>query len=161
VSKSARRHAVVIQLLDEGDVAVPSNVAADVLDDPVQTDLSIEFLADPRHHIAVALEGTLLIGFASGVHTLHPDEPAELFINEVGVAPAHQRQGVAARLIARLLEHGRSLGCREAWVATEPENEAARALYHAAGGREDPTRFIPYSFPLASPSGRPADGASE
>jgi GNAT superfamily N-acetyltransferase len=53
------------------------------------------------------------------VHYVHPDKPAELWINEVGVAPSHQRQGVGQRLLGALFELGGSLGCREAWVLTE------------------------------------------
>jgi aminoglycoside 6'-N-acetyltransferase I len=47
-----------------------------------------------------------------------------------------------------ILEKGRELGCHEAWVGTEADNDAARALYASAGGREDVTPFVVYTFPL-------------
>ena len=139
---------VLIQALEAADSALLEDVAADVFDDPLEPSLVEEFLGDPRHHIVVALEGGQVIGFASGVHYVHPDKPAELFVNEVGVAPKHQRRGVAGRLLGALFERARALGCREAWVATEPDNQAARALYSSVGGREDPKPFVQYSFSL-------------
>jgi hypothetical protein len=36
--------------------------------------------------------------------------------------------------MAALLTHGRSLGCVTAWVLTDRDNEAARALYARLGG---------------------------
>jgi hypothetical protein len=50
--------------------------------------------------------------------------------------------------MATLLQHARSLRCVEAWVATEPGNEAARRLYAAAGGTEDEEPFVVVSFRL-------------
>ena len=47
-----------------------------------------------------------------------------------------------------LLEQGRALGCKQAWVATDPDNDAARALYASAGGREEPTPFCMFEFSL-------------
>jgi aminoglycoside 6'-N-acetyltransferase I len=45
------------------------------------------------------------------------------------VTPAFKRQGIARRLLDAMLALGRELGCREGWVGTEPDNDAARALY--------------------------------
>jgi ribosomal protein S18 acetylase RimI-like enzyme len=127
---------VEVRLLRSGDEAVFARVAEEVFDNAVDPNLTREFLADPRHHIAVALDDGLVVGFASGLHYVHPDKPAELWINEVGVAPPHRRQGVGGRLIAALLTHGRALGCVNAWVLTDRDNEAARALYTKSGGVE-------------------------
>jgi ribosomal protein S18 acetylase RimI-like enzyme len=140
---------ITIRLLSAGDTNAFDRVAEDVFDDPVRMDLAAEFLHDPRHHIAVALDGGIVVGMASAVHYVHPDKPAQLFIDEVGVAPSHQRQGIASELIARLLAHGRALGCTEAWVAADEDNGPARALYAHAGGHEEPTRAVIYTFPLA------------
>jgi ribosomal protein S18 acetylase RimI-like enzyme len=126
--------AIEVRLLGPGDAQVLARVAADVFDNPVDPDLAREFLADPRHHIAVAIDDGLVVGFASAVHYVHPDKPAELWINEVGVAPTHQRHGLGRRVLATLLRHGRSLGCVSAWVLTDRDNAPARALYTAAGG---------------------------
>ena len=113
------------------------NVAPDVFDNVVQQDWSAEFLADGRHHLAVAVDGETVVGMASAVHYVHPDKAPELWINEVGVAPTHQGQGIGKRLMQVLLEHGKTLGCSEAWVLTEEDNTAARRLYASVGGNEE------------------------
>jgi ribosomal protein S18 acetylase RimI-like enzyme len=125
-----------VRMLGPGDAQTLARVAADVFDNPVDPDLASEFLNDPRHHIAVAIDDGLVVGFASGVHYVHPDKPAELWINEVGVAPGYRRRGLGQRVLMALLAHGRALGCVTAWVLTDREDPAARALYAAAGGVE-------------------------
>jgi aminoglycoside 6'-N-acetyltransferase I len=153
------RQELSIRLLGPGDESVLEEVDADVFDAEVVPALAREFLRDPRHHLAVAVEGRRVVGMASGVHYVHPDKPAQLFVNEVGVAAAHRRRGVGRRLLRALLARARELGCSEAWVATEPDNAAARALYAAAGGVEEPEPSVLYSFPLspARPSGSGED----
>ncbi len=139
---------VIVRLLSVDDTDLFDHVAEDVFDDSVRLDLAAEFLHDPRHHIAVALDDGVVVGMASAFHYVHPDKPAQLFINEVGVTPSHQRRGIASDLIALLLAHGRSLGCTEAWVATEEDNMPARALYAKTGGQEELERAVVYVYPL-------------
>jgi aminoglycoside 6'-N-acetyltransferase I len=138
---------VDIRLLGRGDARVLDRVAPDVFDGPVDQRFTKEFFADPRHHLVVALDDGVVVGMASAVHYVHPDKPRELWINEVGVAPTHQRQGIAGRILEALLAHGRSLGCDEAWVLTEEDNASARRLYERAGGTAE--RSVMYSFDLA------------
>lgn len=135
---------VEIKVLGAGDGAVLQQVAQGVFDHPVDPARSNEFLNDPRHHLAVALDVGCVIGMASAVHYVHPDKQPELWINEVGVAPTHRRQGLAERLIDALLEVGRTLDCREAWVLTHRSNPAAMRLYASVGGEpgnEDQVMF--------------------
>jgi aminoglycoside 6'-N-acetyltransferase I len=139
----------IVRLLKPQDAALLERVADDVFDGSLRGELVREFLGDPRHHLAVAIVDGLVVGFASGVHYVHPDKPAELFINEVGVAPPHQRQGLGRRLLDALLARGRELGCKQAWVATEPDNKAARRLYAAAGGDEETPRYVVVNFNLS------------
>lgn len=125
---------IEIKLLGPDDLALLERTGPGVFDDPVDRRSAAEFLADPRHHLAVALVDGVIAGFASGVHYVHPDAPRpELWINEVDVAEAHRRQGIGRAVVGALLAHGRALGCAEAWVATEPDNLAARRLYSACG----------------------------
>lgn len=140
---------VAVRLLGPDEAAVLQHVAPDVFDEPVHPRWAAEFLADARHHLAVALDGSLVVGMASAVHYVHPDKAPALWINEVGVAPSHQRRGLGARLVRTLLDHGQALGCTEAWLGTEPDNTAARALYRAAGGHEEAERFVEYTWTLA------------
>ncbi len=138
---------ITIRALGAADLELLESADVSVFDDAVQPPLASEFLADPRHHIVVALAGDDIVGFASGVHYVHPDKPAEMFVNEVGVTPPYRRRGIARALLERLFEVGRGLGCRSAWVATETNNAAALALYRALDGAEDRTPVI-FSFDL-------------
>jgi ribosomal protein S18 acetylase RimI-like enzyme len=139
---------IEVRVLGPDDAHLLAGVAAEVFDGPVQPRWAAEFLADPRHHLAVALEGGVVVGMASAVHYVHPDKPPELWINEVGVAPGHQGRGIGGRILSALLDHGRALGCVAAWVLTEDDNTAARRLYASRGGRAEPT--VMYTFDLTA-----------
>ena len=138
-----------IRILQAGDAYVLDRVADDVFDHEIDPRWCAEFLADSRHHLAVAIDGELVVGMASGVHYVHPDKAPQLFINEVGVASSHQGRGIGRRVLEALLERGRELGCSEAWVLTDESNTVARKLYSAAGGLSDSEPAIMYTFPLS------------
>jgi GNAT superfamily N-acetyltransferase len=139
---------IAVRILTSHDADLFGSVADDVFDAPVNPAYVAAFLADPRHHIAAGIDAGVIIGFASGVDYLHPDKPAELWINEVGVAPSHQRRGIGRRILDCLLAHGRSIGCRTAWVLTETGNGPARALYVSAGGIIDADPADPDAQPV-------------
>jgi ribosomal protein S18 acetylase RimI-like enzyme len=125
---------IEVRILTSADIAVLDHVVDGVFDGPVVPSLAAEFLADDRHYICVAIEDGLVIGFASAVRYVHPDKPSEMWINEVGVSPRFQRRGIGKAMISRLLTEAQTNGCREAWVLTDDDNTAARALYRSAGG---------------------------
>ena len=142
-----------VKLLQPGDDHVLYTVAAGVFDNPIDPELTREFLADPRHHIAVALDQGVVVAFASAVHYVHPDKRPQLWVNEVAVAPTHQHRGLGKRVLRALFEAGRALGCTEAWVLTDRSNTAAMALYLSAGGTEGADQgpsegLLGYSFTL-------------
>lgn len=137
-------------MLGANDAAVLDNVAPDVFDNAIDPRWTAEFFGDPRHHLAVALLGTQVIGMASAVHYVHPDKRTELWVNEVGVAPPHQQQGIGKRLLQTLFDHARTLGCSEAWVGTENDNVAARRLYAAMGGDERAMSYFTFQLSTAS-----------
>lgn len=139
---------IAVRMLRADEDEVLSRVAADVFDFAIDPAATRAFLADRHHHIAVAIDDGVVVGFASGVDYLHPDKPPQLWVNEVGVSPSHQRQGIGRRVLRCLLDHGRQLGCTEAWVGTEPDNTAARALYARVGGSDPPETFVLYAFDL-------------
>ena len=135
-----------------------------VFDHRVQRAWLADFFANPANLLAIALRDGEVVGMASGFAYAHPDKPRQLFVNEVGVAEAIQRRGVGARLVRTLLARGRGLGCTQAWVATEDDNRAARALYASVGGVEEVERAVLYVFPLGGasegdPDVRPGDAA--
>jgi len=137
---------VEFRLANPHDAAALARAADSVFDHPVDAALAAEFLSDPRHHLAIAIEDGQIVGMASGVHYVHPDKAQELWINEVGVATGYQGRGIGRRVVSVLLDRGRTLGCREAWLLTDDSNAAARRMYAAAGGRE--THQIMVTFDL-------------
>jgi aminoglycoside 6'-N-acetyltransferase I len=139
---------ITVRLLGPNDAAVLDQVAPGVFDHPTDPRWTAEFFADPRHHLAVALDGTTVVGMASAVHYVHPDKAPALWVNEVGVAPAYQRRGLGTQLLRAIVERGRTLGCTEAWLGTETSNEAARALYNHAGWREEAEPFVTYTIEI-------------
>ena len=154
--------AIEIKVLGPQDAGVLADVASDVFDDPIDGGRADEFLADPRHHLAVAVEDGRVVGFVSAVHYIHPDKPRpELWINEVSVATTHRGRGLGTRLLRSLFAVARGLGCAEAWVGTDRENTAAMRLYAAAGSAGAPTDHVMFTFRLdagAAPGGAAADG---
>lgn len=124
---------VEIRILDPGEAYVRTHVAAEVFDDEPDPRLTEEFLADPRHHLAVAIERNLVVGFASALP-----------------------RGVGSTILRALFRHAERIGCREAWVLTTRSNAAAIRLYQSMGGSEagdDPP--VMFSFPLrANGAGR-------
>jgi ribosomal protein S18 acetylase RimI-like enzyme len=147
---------IEIKVLQHGDEAVLRNVAPEVFDNPVDADWTREFLEDWRHHIAVAIDGDMVVGFASGVHYIHPDKPPELWVNEVGIAPTYRQRGVGKAVLSALLEVGRAHRCVSAWVLTYRDNAAAIALYSSLGGTEGADNsgpadaLIGYTFTLTN-----------
>ena len=87
--------------------------------------------------MVVALDDGIVVGMVSAVHYFHPDKPLELWVNEAGVAATHRKRGIATQLLAAIFEHGRTLGCTQAWVTTERDNSIAIRLYERAGGERN------------------------
>jgi ribosomal protein S18 acetylase RimI-like enzyme len=139
----------IIKILSPSDLLLLLDNTDDVFDYAIDEKLAREFLDDPRHHIVVALADGKVIGFASAVHYIHPDKPPELWINEVGVAPAHQGKGVGKAILKEMLNLGRRLGCVNAWVLTDRNNIAANGLYKSVGGLTSEEETVMYNFKIA------------
>jgi ribosomal protein S18 acetylase RimI-like enzyme len=141
--------AIEIKILNRQDLDILKHVDRDVFDDAIDFPRATEFLADPRHHLGVAIDRDLVIGFVSAVHYVHPDKPhPELWINEIGVATTHQRQGIGKQLMIAIFALGKELGCRTAWVLTDRDNTAAMNLYASVGNPEPPSDHMMFSFDL-------------
>jgi aminoglycoside 6'-N-acetyltransferase I len=141
--------AIEIKVLGLQDAGVLRHIAPDVFDNPINVRRVEEFLADPRHHLVVAVEDGLVVGFVSAVHYVHPDKALpELWINEVSVTASHRGRGLGTRLLHSLLDVARGLGCAEAWVLTDRTNTAAMRLYPAAGSTEPPSDHVMFTFRL-------------
>jgi len=140
---------VEIRRLFPGDDVVLMQVAEDVFDEPVQADRLAAYLAMPGHFMIVAMAESVVVGQCAAVIHRHPDKVSELYIDEVGVSPTLQRQGIARKMLDAMFALGREHGCGEAWVGTEPDNVAARALYDTRKEPHGPAEeFVMYVYEL-------------
>lgn len=122
-------------------------VAEDVFDEAIAPPRVAAYLAQPGHLMVVAVAGGgEVVGQARGIVHRHPDLPTELYIDNLGVTPARRREGLATRMLDELVAWGRELGCEEAWVGTETDNDAARALYAGRGAEAE--TFVMYVYGL-------------
>lgn len=124
--------------------------AADLFDSPPLAAATEKFLAEPGHHLLFAYDQDgRAVGMISGVEMTHPDKGTEMFIYELGVAPAARLQGVGSRLVAALAGVARASGCYGMWVGTETDNEAALATYRRAGATDE-ARFVLLNWDLVA-----------
>lgn len=123
-----------------------ARVAVDVFDAPIEPQKLATYLAQPGHLMVLAVTDGEVVGQARGIVHRHPDLPTELYIDNLGVTPDRRRERLATRMLDELVAWGRELGCEEAWVGTEPDNTAARALYDRRGAEAE--TFVMYVYEL-------------
>lgn len=131
-----------VRRIDEAGVATLRKVDDDIFDEAIDPAHFATYLAQPQNLLIVALDGDLVIGQCQAVMHTHPDQPPTLYLDNLGVAPSHRRRGIARRLVTEMMAWGRERGCAEAWVATEPDNVEARALYASLKG--EPVEDVVY-----------------
>jgi ribosomal protein S18 acetylase RimI-like enzyme len=141
--------AIKIRVLRGDDQAVLNNLAEGVFDRPIDSNLTTQFLNDPRHHLIVAIDHETVVGMVSAMDYIHPDKPRELWINEVAVASAWRGKGIGKAMMQTMHDLGRDLGCHEAWVLTDRDNTAARKLYASLDGAEKEQVMV--QFKLTAP----------
>jgi aminoglycoside 6'-N-acetyltransferase I len=128
---------VTVRRLQPGDEALFQSIAPEVFDEPIHAGRMHDYLRTPGHLMVLAFDGDLVVGQCAGVLHRHPDKATELYIDEVGTASTHLRQGIATLMMDELFAWGRELGCEEAWLGTETDNEPAKALYRRYKPTED------------------------
>lgn len=138
--------AIQLKRMRPGDELDFTDIAPDVFDEPIHPQRLEAYLLDPGHLMVLALEDGIVVGQCAAVIHRHPDKPTELYIDEVGTASTHLRQGIATRLVDAMFAWGRELGCREAWLGTELDNLEANGLYVKVGGKSE--TMVYYEFKL-------------
>jgi len=127
---------MTIRALGEGDDGAVA-AAQHLFDGPSDRGATARFLADANHHLLVAYDADdRPVGFVSGVEMTHPDKGTEMFLYELAVDEPARRRGAGQALVEALATHARERGCYGMFVFTDDDNEAARATYQRAGGRE-------------------------
>jgi ribosomal protein S18 acetylase RimI-like enzyme len=119
-----------------------SSVDSDVFDGKLEAEYLVPYLADPHHWLLLAWSSGRVIGKCSAIVHLRPDQPRELYMDEIDVTPSFRGRGVAKAMLARVLEEGHSRDILECWVGTESENVPARALYESLEAKAEP--FVLY-----------------
>jgi ribosomal protein S18 acetylase RimI-like enzyme len=144
---------VEIILLGPGDVDRVV-AAAPLFDEEPKPEATQHFLAEPTHHLLIAYEEEVPVGFVTGVEMTHPDKGTEMFLYELGVGKAYRRRGIGLSLVQRLADIARSRGCYGMWVGTDPTNAAALATYQRSGASRDDDQVVILSWRFSDPRGR-------
>jgi len=125
-----------------------NNIAPDVFDEDVRSDYLEAFLTCPRHKMLLAVTDGRVVGMASSVEYFHPDKPPQMWINEVGTASTHRRQGIGRRLTQALVEDAQARGCVYAWLGTDEDNSVAQACFDTVPEGEPKQAFFLYEWDL-------------
>ena len=130
------------------DDADKVSAAAELFDNEPSLQATSRFLTDPNHHLLIAYDDGVPVGFVSGVEVTHPDKGTEMFLYELGVAADHRRRGVGRNLVERLAGIASNRGCYGMWVLTDAANTAALATYERAGANRegDPQVMLSWQF---------------
>jgi ribosomal-protein-alanine N-acetyltransferase len=83
------------------------------------------------HHYLAARDGETLVGYAGIAFVASPPN-AEAEIHTIGVDPAYQRRGIGRELLHGLLVVA-DAAAATVFLEVRTDNDAARALYEAAG----------------------------
>lgn len=137
---------ITLKRMEPGDDLDFTEIAPEVFDEPIRPDRLEAYLAEPGHLMILAFDRDLVVGQCAAVIHRHPDKVTELYVDEVGTASTHRRQGIAMQMVHAMFDWGRELGCREAWLGTELDNLEANGLYHKLGGKAEPMHY--YEFRL-------------
>ena len=130
------------------DDADKVSAAAELFDNEPSPQATSRFLTDPNHHLLIAYDNGVPVGFVSGVEVTHPDKGTEMFLYELGVAEDHRRRGVGRNLVERLAGIASDRDCYGMWVLTDAANAAALATYERAGANRegDPQVMLSWRF---------------
>ena len=129
-----------------GDAALLDRVDDDIFDHVIDPGLLADYLNAPGHLMVVAVADGRVVGQARAILTRQPDAPLSLYVDNLGVAEARRREGIAGRLLDELVAWGQTQGCAVAWVATETDNGPARAFYQGRGATEDLIAYYTYEI---------------
>ena len=106
-------------------------------------------LQNATSHLFIALYNGETAGFMQ-LFTTHSTVylgPA-LILEDLFVAPAHRKHGVATALLAHAVEYARSTGATGMFLETAYTNKTAQNVYEHAGWTRE-NRFYKYNAPLA------------
>ena len=144
--------AFAIHRIDPSKLHLFDRIAPEVFDEAVDSARLRDYVADEANLMVLAVaEGSggapLVVGQCAAVLHRHPDKPTELYVDELGTAATHRRQGIGRALMLSMIEWGREKGCGEGWLATELDNLPARSLYDDLLGKSE--EIVMYEIDLS------------
>ena len=90
------------------------------------------FLADPRSHALIALDGDRVLGWAVGHELLHPEGRWTLVLYDLRTIEEARSSGIGRVLLDRFAELARDKGHTKMFLFTDSGKDAAR-LHEGAG----------------------------
>ncbi|MBS0459208.1 MAG: GNAT family N-acetyltransferase [Proteobacteria bacterium] len=97
--------------------------------------------------VLLARRGNALVGFAQLYPMFSSVRTAKTWIlNDLYVDASARRKGIARQLLQAAADFAKTDGATGIALETASDNVAARALYRAAGWREDATQWYSLSF---------------
>jgi aminoglycoside 6'-N-acetyltransferase I len=120
---------IAIIRVSTDDSTLLDRVVEGVFNHPIDRARLVEYLAQPSTMLVVARDGEMVVGQVKAAQHWHPDKSADLYVDEVMVAPSHQRRGIARAMLAEVERWARERGCADIWLAADAENRGAQALY--------------------------------
>ncbi len=134
---------VQVVRIDHGNARLLDDVTADVFDHDVDHALLMDYLRSGQL-LVVATHEHVVVGQIQAMVQHHVDGPPQLYIDNLGVAPSHRRQGIARALIGEITAWSIEHGCVETWLVTDIDNDEANSLYHSLGA--DRSDVVLYSI---------------
>lgn len=116
--------------------ALLDNVVAGVFDEEIDSERRDAWAKSSGHLMVVALLDTAVVGMCTAIIHRHADKATELYVDEIGVVEGYRREGLGRRMLDEMFRWGTERCCQEAWIATEPDNVAARGLYESLAPNE-------------------------
>ncbi|MBP0600113.1 GNAT family N-acetyltransferase [Herbaspirillum sp. LeCh32-8] len=100
----------------------------------VRENLAAELRKRPTAHVFLAFDGAAPAGLATCIEGFSTFACKPLLnIHDLAVMPAYRGQGIARRLLARVEEEARALGCCKITLEVLEGNTVASALYRSCG----------------------------
>ena len=108
-----------------------------------------EFLANPAHHLVLAIEEDKVVGSLYGYALQHPyrSEP-QFFLYGIDIRSEYRNQHIGSALVDEFIAQARQARAFEVWVLTSESNKAAMAMYAHSGLRRSSTDDVMLSLPL-------------
>lgn len=138
--------AVFLHRLTRATAGLLENIAEDVFDEEVDAQRLDGYLEASGNLMVLAVCGDEVVGQVAAYLQHHPDQNPALYVDNLGVSPLFQRRGVGRRLVEEAFAWGKAMGCRQAWIVTDADNIAARALYEGMGSEAQSVVMFSYEL---------------